>query len=88
MYVGVSWLLMAKEGLLKMEVVAQRFEREDGILERVFKDPCIKDGTYISEEGLEELMLDYETMMISYKPYMDLMMERVESQLLQHGSNF
>jgi len=87
MYIGVSWLLMAKEGLLKMEVVAQRFEREDEILEKVFKDPCIKDGTYISEEGLEELMLDYETM-ISYKPYKDLMMERVESQLLQHGSNF
>jgi hypothetical protein len=88
MYIGVSWLLVAKEGLLKMEVVAQRFEREDGILERVSKDPCIKDGTYISEEGLEELMLDYETMMISYKPCKDLMMERMESQLLQHCSNF
>ncbi len=78
---------MAKETLLKMEVVAHTFEREDGILEEVFKDPCIKDGTYINEKGLEELMLDYETMMVSYKPYMDLMMERVESQLLQHGSN-
>jgi hypothetical protein len=78
---------VAKETLLKMEVVAHTFEREDGILEEVFKDPCIKDGTYINEKGLEELMLDYETMMVSYKPYMDLMMERVESQLLQHGSN-
>ncbi len=80
---------MAKEGLLKMEIVAQRFEREDGILEEVFKDPCIKDGTYISEKGLEELMLDYEIVMVSYKPYRDhLIMERVESQLLQHGSDF
>ncbi len=36
---------MVKEGLLEMEVVAHRFEKEDGILEEVFKDPCIKDGT-------------------------------------------
>jgi hypothetical protein len=78
---------VVKEGLLEMEVVAHRFEKEDGILEEVFKDPCIKDGTYISEEGLEELMLDFETMMVNYKPYRDLIMERVASQLLQHGSN-
>jgi hypothetical protein len=32
-------------------------------------------------------MLDFETMMVNYKPYMDLIMERVESQLHQHGSN-
>jgi hypothetical protein len=49
--------------------------------------PFIKDGTYITEEGLEELMLDSETMMVNYKPSRDLMMERMESQLLQHGSN-
>jgi hypothetical protein len=45
MYIGISWLVVAKEGLLKMEVVTKRFEREDGILEKVFKDPCIKGGT-------------------------------------------
>jgi hypothetical protein len=78
---------VVREGLLEMEAVAQRFEREDGILEEALKDPCIKDGTCISEEGLEELMLDYEIMMVSYKPYRDLMMERAESQLFQHGSD-
>jgi hypothetical protein len=57
------------------------------ILEKVLKDPCIKDGTYISEEGLEELMLDSKTMMVHYKHSGDPMMERMESRLFQHGSD-
>jgi hypothetical protein len=58
---------VVKEGLLEMEVVTQRFEREVGILEKVLKDPCIKDGTYINEERLEELMLDSKTTVVPRK---------------------
>ncbi len=63
----ISWLVVVKEGLLEMEVVTQRFEREVGILEKVLKDPCIKDGTYINEERLEELMLDSKTTVVPRK---------------------
>jgi hypothetical protein len=66
-----------REGLLEMEAAAQRFEREEGILEDALKEPSIKYGTHMNELGLEELMFDSEDYS-GYKPYGDLMMERAE----------
>jgi len=73
---------VVREGLLEMEAAAHAFEREDdgSILKEALKDPSIQDGTCMSEDGLEEHMLDCDDYN-GYKPYGDhhLLVERVES---------
>jgi hypothetical protein len=79
---GVLRAVVVREGLLEMEAAAHAFEREDdgSILEEALKDPSIQDGTCMSEDGLEEHMLDCDDYN-GYKPYGDhhLPVERVES---------
>ncbi|KAH8966115.1 hypothetical protein BDL97_03G007500 [Sphagnum fallax] len=74
---GISRSVVMREGLLEMEAAAQRFEREEGILEDALKEPSIKYGTHMNELGFEELMFDSEDYS-GYKPYGDLMIERAE----------